>query len=57
MMHRWATEFRAFLLRRNLVDLAVAIVIGVALIIGRRGISGLAGLLWRGEQEPAGAEG
>jgi hypothetical protein len=32
-------------------------VAGVALIIGRRGISGLAGLLWRGEQEPAGAEG
>jgi large conductance mechanosensitive channel len=30
MMHRWATEFRAFLLRGNLVDLAVAIVIGVA---------------------------
>jgi large conductance mechanosensitive channel len=29
-MHRWAAEFRAFLLRGNLVDLAVAIVIGVA---------------------------
>jgi large conductance mechanosensitive channel len=30
MMHRWATEFRTFLLRGNLVDLAVAIVIGIA---------------------------
>src|SRR6185312_9473876 len=29
-MHRWATEFRAFLLRGNLVELAIAIVIGVA---------------------------
>jgi large conductance mechanosensitive channel len=29
-MHRWITEFRAFLLRGNLIDLAVGIVIGVA---------------------------
>jgi large conductance mechanosensitive channel len=29
-VHRWATEFRAFLLRGNLIDLAVGIVIGVA---------------------------
>ena len=32
-------------------------VAGVALIVGRRGICGLLGLLWRGQQEPAPAEG
>ena len=29
-MHKWATEFRTFLMRGNLVELAVAFVIGAA---------------------------
>ena len=29
-MHKWGAEFRAFLLRGNLIDLAIGIVIGVA---------------------------
>jgi hypothetical protein len=32
-------------------------VAGFALLIGRRGIKGLIGVLWQGDQTPAGAEG
>lgn len=32
-------------------------VAGFALLVGRRGISGLLGFLWCGDQEPAGAQG
>ena len=32
-------------------------VAGVALLIGRRGVKGLIGVLWQGEQSPAGAGG